>query len=162
MSSLNKVLLIGRLGKEPEIRSMSNSKKVISFPLATSTSWNDKNTGEKVERTEWHNIVIFSEALIRVLESFFIERNILTKGTRVYIEGTLKTRKWVDNNNNNRYTTEVVLNNYGSELKILESAQQSGQSPPQDYGDQVSDENNTAQSSVEDDICQKIHDDIPF
>lgn len=117
MSSLNRVSLIGRLGKDPEIRTMQNGSRVSSFSLATSESWKDKNTGEKKKKTEWHQIVVFNDGLISVVERF------LKKGSRVYLEGSLVTRKWTDQGGQERYTTEVVLKAFRGELILLDSRQ---------------------------------------
>ncbi|MBQ4875275.1 MAG: single-stranded DNA-binding protein [Rickettsiaceae bacterium H1] len=103
INSLNKVTLIGRLGKDPEIRTMQDSRQLAAFSVATSESWIDKNTNERVEKTDWHNIVIFNEKLVPIAQNY------LHKGSKVYIEGSLKTRKWTDSNGNDRYTTEIVL-----------------------------------------------------
>jgi len=112
--SLNKVLLIGRLGGDPEIKQMVNRKKVARFSLATSQSWKDKGTGEKKEKTEWHRIVIFNEGLVNVVAQY------LKKGAQVYIEGQLSTRKWQDEKSGTeRYSTEVVLQGYNSSLTML-------------------------------------------
>ena len=114
--SLNKVLLIGRLGADPEIKQMVNGKNVARISLATSNTWKDKNTGEKKEKTEWHRIVIFSEGLVKVVEQY------VKKGTQVYIEGQLTTRKWKDEKAGiDRYSTEVVLQGFNSSFKILSS-----------------------------------------
>ena len=114
--SLNKVLLIGRLGADPEIKQMVNGKKVARFSLATSQSWKDKNSGEKKEKTEWHRIVIFSEGLVNVVQQY------LKKGAQIYIEGQLSTRKWQDEQSGkDRYSTEVVLQGFNSSFKILSS-----------------------------------------
>jgi single-strand DNA-binding protein len=112
--SLNKVTLIGNLGKDPEIRSFQNGGRAAHFSLATSESWKDKDTGEKKERTEWHQVAIMTEGLIKVAEKY------LKKGSKVYIEGKLETRKWTDKDNHERYTTEVVLRPYSSELIMLD------------------------------------------
>ncbi len=112
--SLNKVTLIGNLGKDPEIRSTTDGREIANFSIATSESWKDKSTGEKKEKTEWHNIAVFSEGLVRVIKSY------LKKGSKVYIEGQLQTRKWTDKDNNERYTTEIVLQNYNSALILLD------------------------------------------
>ncbi len=114
VNSLNKVTLIGRLGKDPDIRMMQDSKQLATFSIATSESWIDKNTNERVEKTEWHNIVVFNEKLVQ------ISQKNLKKGTKVYIEGALKTRKWRDGNGNERYITEVVLQQFNSVLIILD------------------------------------------
>ena len=111
--SVNKVTLIGNLGKDPEARSMNNGGEVVSFSIATSDTWNDKE-GQRQERTEWHNIVIFNENLGKVAKSY------LRKGSKVYVEGALQTRKWTDKDGNDRYTTEVVLQRFRGELTLLD------------------------------------------
>ena len=114
--SLNKVLLIGRLGADPEIKQMVNGKSVARLSLATSQSWKDKNTGEKKEKTEWHRVVIFNEGLVNVVQQY------VKKGAQVYIEGQLTTRKWKDEKSGlDRYSTEVVLQGFNSSFKILSS-----------------------------------------
>ena len=114
--SLNKVLLIGRLGADPEIKQMVNGKNVARLSLATSNTWKDKNTGEKKEKTEWHRVVIFNEGLVNVVQQY------VKKGTQVYIEGQLTTRKWKDEKSGfDRYSTEVVLQGFNSLFKILSS-----------------------------------------
>jgi single-strand DNA-binding protein len=112
--SVNKVILVGNLGKDPEIRSFQNGGKVANFSIATSESWKDKNTGEKREKTDWHNVAIFNEGLVRVAEQY------LRKGSKVYIEGQLQTRKWTDQSGTDKYTTEVVLQNYNGTLVMLD------------------------------------------
>ena len=114
--SLNKVMLIGNLGKDPEVRTFQNGGKVCNFSLATSESWKDRNSGERQERTEWHNVAIFNEGLAGVAERF------LKKGSKVYIEGQLQTRKWQDQNGQDRYTTEVVLRGPNSVMTMLDGA----------------------------------------
>jgi len=114
--SLNKVLLIGRLGADPEIKQMVNGKSVARISLATSNTWKDKNTGEKKEKTEWHRIVIFNEGLVNVVQQY------VKKGAQVYIEGQLTTRKWKDEKSGiDRYSTEVILQGFNSSFKILSS-----------------------------------------
>ena len=114
--SLNKVLLIGRLGGDPEIKQMVNGKNVARLSIATSNTWKDKNTGEKKEKTEWHRIVIFNEGLVNVVQQY------VKKGAQVYIEGQLTTRKWKDEKSGlDRYSTEVVLQGFNSSFKILSS-----------------------------------------
>ena len=114
--SLNKVLLIGRLGADPEIKQMVNGKSVARLSLATSQSWKDKNTGEKKEKTEWHRIVVFNEGLVNVVQQY------LKKGANVYVEGQLSTRKWKDEaSGQDKYSTEVVLQGYNSSLTMLDS-----------------------------------------
>jgi single-strand DNA-binding protein len=111
--SVNKVILIGNLGRDPEIRTMQSGGKVAQLSLATSESWRDRNTGERQERTEWHRVVIFDERLVDVVEKY------LKKGQKVYVEGQLQTRKWTDNSGQERYTTEVVLQRFRGELTML-------------------------------------------
>ena len=114
--SLNKVLLIGRLGADPEIKQMVNGKSVARLSLATSQSWKDKNTGEKKEKTEWHRVVIFNEGLVNFVQQY------VKKGAQVYIEGQLVTRKWRDEKlGQDRYSTEIVLQGYNSSLTMLDS-----------------------------------------
>ena len=113
--SVNKVILIGNLGKDPEIRTFQNGGKVCNFSIATSENWKDRNTGERQERTQWHNIAIFSEPISNVAEQY------LKKGSKVYIEGQLETRKWQDQSGNDRYSTEVVIRPYGGSLTMLDS-----------------------------------------
>jgi single-strand DNA-binding protein len=113
--SVNKVILIGNLGKDPEVRRLNSGDQVVNFSLATSETWRDKNSGERKERTEWHNVVIFNENLGKVAEQY------CKKGTKVYVEGQLQTRKWQDQSGNDRYTTEVVLQRFRGELQLLDS-----------------------------------------
>ena len=112
--SVNKVILIGNLGRDPEVRTFQNGGKVVNLRIATSENWKDRNTGERKERTEWHSVAIFSEPLARVAEQY------LKKGSKVYIEGQLETRKWQDQSGQDRYSTEVVLRPYRSELTMLD------------------------------------------
>ncbi|WP_144096932.1 single-stranded DNA-binding protein [Croceicoccus sediminis] len=118
--SLNKVMLIGNLGADPEIRSFQNGGKVANLRIATSETWKDRNTGERQERTEWHTVAIFSEGLVGVVERF------LRKGSKVYIEGQLQTRKWQDQQGNDRYSTEVVLRGMNGTLTMLDGASGGG------------------------------------
>lgn len=112
--SVNKVILIGNLGRDPEVRNFPNGGKVCNLRIATSENWKDRNTGERRERTEWHSVAIFSEPLVRVAEQY------LRKGSKVYIEGQLETRKWQDQSGADRYSTEVVLRPYTSTLTMLD------------------------------------------
>ena len=118
--SLNKVMLIGNLGADPEIRSFQNGGKVASLRIATSETWKDRNTGERQEKTEWHTVSIFSEGLIGVVERY------LKKGAKVFIEGSLQTRKWQDKDGQDRYSTEVVLRGLNGTLTMLDGAQGGG------------------------------------
>ena len=112
--SINKVILVGNLGADPEVRKFQNGGQVCNLRIATSENWKDKNTGERREKTEWHSVAIFSDGLARVAEQY------LRKGSKVYIEGQLETRKWQDQNGNDRYSTEVVLRNFNSTLVMLD------------------------------------------
>src|SRR5579859_6032707 len=118
--SVNKVILVGNLGKDPEIRTTNDGTKVASLSVATSETWKDRGTGERRERTEWHRVVIFNDRLVEVAERF------LKKGAKVYLEGALQTRKWTDNSGQERYTTEVVLQKFRGELTMLDSRQGGG------------------------------------
>ncbi len=113
--SVNKVILVGNLGKDPEIRSMQNGGRVCNLSVATSESWNDKQSGERKEKTEWHRVVIFDEKLVEVCEKY------LRKGRKVFVEGQLQTRKWQDQSGADKYSTEVVLQRFRGELQILDS-----------------------------------------
>ena len=112
-ASLNKVTLIGHLGRDPEARNTQDGAKIVNFTLATSESWNDRASGERKELTEWHRVVIFNERLAEIAERF------LKKGSKVYIEGALQTRKWADQSGNEKYTTEIVLGTYSAQLLLL-------------------------------------------
>ena len=118
--SVNKVILIGNLGRDPEVRSFPNGGKVCNLRIATSETWRDRNSGERKEKTEWHSVAIFSEGLVKVAEQY------LKKGAKVYLEGALETRKWQDQSGADRYTTEVVLRNFGSTLVMLDGREGGG------------------------------------
>ncbi|MQQ07257.1 single-stranded DNA-binding protein [Epibacterium sp. SM1979] len=118
--SLNKVMIIGNLGRDPEVRSFQNGGKVCNLRIATSETWKDRNTGERREKTEWHSVAIFNEGLVRVAEQY------LRKGSKVYVEGQLQTRKWQDQNGQDRYSTEVVLQGFGSTLTMLDGRGEGG------------------------------------
>lgn len=112
--SVNKIILVGNLGRDPEVRYAQDGAKIVNFPLATSESWKDRNTGEKREKTEWHRVVIFNDRLADVAERF------LRKGSKVYVEGAIQTRKWTGQDGQERYTTEVVLQRFRGELTMLD------------------------------------------
>ena len=118
--SVNKVILVGNLGQDPEIRSFQNGGKVANLRIATSETWKDRNTGERQERTEWHTVAIFSEGLVGVVERY------LKKGSKVYVEGQLQTRKWQDQSGNDRYSTEVVIRGMNGSLTMLDGASGGG------------------------------------
>jgi len=113
--SVNKVIIVGNLGRDPEVRTFQNGGKVCNLAVATSERWRDRNSGEQRERTEWHRVAIFAEPLVRIAEQY------LRKGSKVYLEGQLETRKWQDQSGQDRYTTEVVLRPYRGELTLLDS-----------------------------------------
>lgn len=118
--SVNKVILVGNLGRDPEIRSLQDGARVANLSLATSESWRDKGSGERRERTEWHRVVIFNDRLVDVVDRF------LRKGSKIYVEGQLQTRKWTDQQGQDRYTTEIVLQRFRGELTMLDSRGEGG------------------------------------
>src|SRR5688572_18237256 len=133
MAGVNKVILVGNLGADPEIRRMPSGDPVVNLRIATSETWRDKNSGERKEKTEWHQVVIFNDNLAKVAEQY------LKKGMKVYIEGQLQTRKWQDQTGNDRYTTEVVLQKFRGELQMLDSRGQAGEGQVSHGGDRASD-----------------------
>ena len=147
--SLNKVLLIGRLGNDPEIKQMQNGKSVARLSVATSESWKDKNTGEKKEKTEWHRVVIFNEGLVGVVQKY------LKKGAQVYIEGQLNTNKDTDSNGQEKYSTQIVLQGYSSSLTMLDGKNSSS-------GDSKKLESSQLPSDDMPDISQDPDDKVPF
>jgi len=147
--SVNKVLLIGRLGADPEIKQMINGKSVARISLATSQSWKDKNTGEKKEKTEWHRIVVFNEGLVNVVRQY------LKKGAQVYIEGQLSTRKWKDEKSGqDKYSTEVVIQGYNSSLTMLGggSGSSTNDSSSQQISKNLDDGSQVPQNDLDDEI----------
>jgi single-strand DNA-binding protein len=126
--SVNKVILVGNLGKDPEVRHTQDGKAIVNLAIATSESWRDKSSGERKEKTEWHRVVIFNEALAKVAEQY------LKKGSSVYLEGQLQTRKWTDKDGAEKYTTEVVLQNYRGELTMLGGKPGAGDGAGSSYG----------------------------
>ena len=126
--SVNKFILIGNLGRDPEVRSFQNGGKVCNLRIATSENWKDKNTGERREKTEWHSVAIFQEGLVRIAEQY------LRKGSKVYIEGQLQTRKWQDQSGQDKYSTEVVLQGYGGTLTMLDGRDGGGVGTPSGGG----------------------------
>ena len=151
--SVNKVTLIGNLGRDPEVRAMQNGDKIVQLSVATSDRWKDKNSGEQRERTEWHRVVIFNDALGKIAEQY------LKKGNTVYLEGQLQTRKWTDQQSGQeKYTTEVVLQRYRGELTLLGSRSENQIS---NYQDNVPIDQ-SSQISVSDDIASDLDDEIPF
>jgi single-strand DNA-binding protein len=121
MASVNKVILVGNLGADPEVRNLPSGGNVVNLSIATSENWRDKNTGERKERTEWHRVVVFSEGLVRVAEAY------LRKGSKVYLEGQLQTRKWQDQSGQDKYSTEIVLQGFNSSLVMLDGKPEGGE-----------------------------------
>ena len=150
--SVNKVIIMGNLGKDPEIRNFPNGGRVCNFSVATSESWRDKNSGEKQERTQWHNISILSEPLVNIAERF------LKKGSKVYLEGQLETRKWQDNTGSDRYSTEIVLRPYKGEITLIDNKADSNMSNESINNDQMDEiQENSVSPNVDD-----FDDEIPF
>jgi single-strand DNA-binding protein len=167
--SVNKVILVGNLGADPEIRRLNSGDPVVNFRIATSESWRDKNSGERKEKTEWHNIVVFNDQLAKVAEQY------LKKGMKVYVEGQLQTRKWQDQTGQDRYTTEVVLQKFRGELQMLDARGQGeggqvgysggsresfGQSDS--YGGRGSGGGNAGGNRGGGDATRELDDEIPF
>ena len=150
--SVNKVIIMGNLGKDPEIRNFPNGGRVCNFSVATSESWRDKNSGEKQERTQWHNISILSEPLVNIAERF------LKKGSKVYLEGQLETRKWQDNSGSDRYSTEIVLRPYKGEITLIDNKADSNMSDGSISNNQMDEiQENSVSPNVDD-----FDDEIPF
>ena len=150
VGSVNKVILLGNLGRDPEIRSLQSGNKMATFSLATSKRWKDKATQEQKDKTSWHNVVIFGDGLVNIVEQY------VKKGSKVYLEGELQTRKWQDQDSNDRYTTEVVLQGYNCNLTLLDSRGINQTSNPN--------ENQSTSSKLLDDKIEsdELEDDIPF
>ena len=150
--SVNKVIIMGNLGKDPEIRNFPNGGRVCNFSVATSETWRDKNSGEKQERTQWHNISILSEPLVNIAERF------LKKGSKVYLEGQLETRKWQDNSGSDRYSTEIVLRPYKGEITLIDNKADSNMSNEPISNNQMDEiQENSVSPNVDD-----FDDEIPF
>ena len=129
--SINKVILVGNVGQEPEIRNTQDGREIASFSIATTESWKDKNSGEKKEKTEWHRVVIFSPNLVSIVKLY------VKKGSKLYIEGAIQTRKWKDNSGVEKYTTEIVLQQYNSTLQILGNNQNQAETTEQEPEDDM-------------------------
>ncbi len=159
--SVNKVILVGNLGQDPEIRSTQDGRQIANFSIATSDSWKDKNTGERREKTEWHRVVVFNEGLVRVIQNY------VKKGSKVYIEGALQTRKWTDQAGNEKYTTEVVLQGFNGNLTMLDSRNSAGdggysggQSSGGNFGQQSP--MDSSGGSQNQNFARDLDDDVPF
>lgn len=148
MAGVNKVIIIGNVGKDPEIRQMQDGFKIANFSIATSESWKDKNTGERKEKTEWHRIAVMNERLSEIVEKY------VRKGSKLYVEGQLQTRKWTDQSGMDRYTTEVVIGRYKGEITMLDSRNSTG-------GFDSASQNQPQQSS-EPAMPASIDDEMPF
>ena len=160
--SVNKVILVGNLGADPEIRSMQDGRPVANLRVATSESWRDKASGERRERTEWHRVVIFNEGLCRIAEQY------LRKGSKVYLEGQLQTRKWEDQSGQERYSTEVVLQGFNSALTMLDSRNGGGAGDRGDYssggdfGRSGPMEKAASSGGGQPDFATELDDEVPF
>ncbi|MGH6763826.1 MAG: single-stranded DNA-binding protein [Phyllobacterium sp.] len=164
--SVNKVILVGNLGADPEVRRLGSGDPVVNLRIATSESWRDRNSGERKEKTEWHSVVIFNENLAKVAEQY------LKKGAKVYLEGALQTRKWQDQTGNDRYTTEIVLQKFRGELQMLDSRGEGGgagrsfegggRGQVSDNSSQDSDFGRTGPSSGGGNFSRDLDDEIPF
>jgi len=158
--SVNKVILVGNLGKDPESRTFQNGGEVVSFSVATSENWKDRSSGERKEKTEWHNVSIFSEGLARVAKSY------LRKGSKVYLEGQLETRKWQDQSGNDRYSTDVVLRQFNSAMVLLDKAEggggRGGGSYDDEFGGGSSGGSSRAQKPQPAAFDTDLDDDVPF
>ena len=145
-NSINKVTLVGNVGRDPEIRTTQDGKEIATITLATSESWKDRVSGERKERTEWHKIVVFADGLVNII------KNYVKKGSKLYVEGALQTRKWVDNAGVERYTTEIMLQNFNSTLLMLDNNRSGGGS-----------DNHSDTSSASNHFnAEEIDDEIPF
>ena len=152
--SINKVIILGNLGKDPEVRTFPNGGKLCNFPVATSENWQDKSSGERQERTQWHNVSILSEPIVNIAENY------LNKGSKVYIEGQIETRKWQDNEGNDRYSTEVVLRPYKGQLVLVDSRSEISN---QNNNQKMNDDLNLKSNNENSEIPPIIEDDeIPF
>lgn len=157
--SLNKVILIGNVGKDPEVRTTQDGREIVSFSLATSESWKDRASGERREKTEWHRVVIFAPPLVNIV------KNYVHKGSKVYLEGALQTRKWTDQSGQEKFATEIVLQNFNSVVVLLDNRVQ-GASTDYDHHDYESHSkspaNITHKQDTSGDMSEILDDDIPF
>ena len=162
--SVNKVILVGNLGRDPEIRNTQSGMKIVNLRIATSETWRDKNSGERKEKTEWHNVVVFNDQLAKVAEQY------LKKGMKVYVEGQLQTRKWQDQNGQDRYTTEVVLQKFRGDLQMLSGKDDNGggggrRDDRSDYGSRSGRDDNRGRGNGGSPAGRSSHnldDEIPF
>lgn len=145
--SINKVILVGNVGKDPEIRSTQDGREIASFTVATSETWKDKITGEKKDKTEWHRITVFSEGLVKVV------KNYIKKGSKLYVEGSLQTRKWIDNAGVEKYSTDIVLQGFNGTITMLDS---------KSNGDNFSKDTSSISANNEENYISDMDDEIPF
>jgi single-strand DNA-binding protein len=153
--SVNKVILVGNIGKDPEVRSLQNGGRVCNLSLATSESWKEKNSGERKEKTEWHRVVIFNDNLVTVAEKY------LRKGSKVYVEGQLETRKWTDQQGIEKFSTEVVIKQFRGELTLLDSKKDGEHSQSSSYSSSPT-ASTTAVNSGLSTLARDLDDEIPF
>ena len=150
VGSVNKVILLGNIGKDPDVKAMQSGSKLATFSIATSKRWKDKQTQEFKDKTEWHRVVVFGDGLVDIVEKY------VKKGSKIYIEGELQTRKWADQQGNDRYTTEIVLQGFNSTLTLLDSKNSSSSSSEKSIenvpDNQAADASSESDSSIEDDI----------
>ncbi len=156
VGSVNKVILLGNLGRDPEIRSMQSGAKMASFSIATSKRWKDRNTQEQKEKTSWHNIVVFGDGLVDIVEKY------VKKGSKIYVEGEIQTRKWQDKDGNDRYTTEIILQGYNCNLTLLDS--RNNASMGNENSQQIEQEKTVEDNSFENQNSDsdELDEDIPF
>ena len=154
--SVNKVILLGNLGRDPEIRSMQSGSKMATFSMATSKRWRDKNTQEQRDKTSWHNIVVFGDGLVDIVEKY------VKKGSKIYVEGELQTRKWQDQDGNDRYSTEVVLQGFNSNLTLLDSRNATNNIEDKDINTDQAASNFENPTSSKSSDSSESDDDIPF
>ena len=154
--SVNKVILLGNLGRDPEIRSMQSGSKMATFSMATSKRWRDKNTQEQRDKTSWHNIVVFGDGLVDIVEKY------VKKGSKIYVEGELQTRKWQDQDGNDRYTTEVVLQGFNSNLTLLDSRNATNNIEDKEINTEQTASNFENPTSSKSSDSSESDDDIPF
>ncbi|HEV8028030.1 MAG TPA: single-stranded DNA-binding protein [Stellaceae bacterium] len=161
--SVNKVILVGNLGRDPEIRSTQDGMRIANLSVATSESWRDKGSGERKERTEWHRVVIFNEKLVEIVEKY------LKKGSKIYVEGALQTRKWTDNSGQERYSTEVVLQRFRGDLTMLDTRSGGGgsggyadEAPAEEFATAGAGTGGSAPRSERRPPVQDLDDEIPF
>ena len=154
--SVNKVILLGNLGRDPEIRSTQSGSKMATFSMATSKRWKDKNTQEQRDKTSWHNIVVFGDGLVDIVEKY------VKKGSKIYVEGELQTRKWQDQDGNDRYSTEVVLQGFNSNLTLLDSRSTNNNIEDQSINTDQTASNFENSTSSKNSDSSESDDDIPF